>query len=132
MSQIILKHNARATRQLELNHFYLEVVPDHLKTQEMCGEAVRIEAILFWCVPDYFNTQHMCNQAVRNNPLLSFVPNQYITQEMCSEVVYSMPKAFCGILDHFKTQDMCKKAAEKDISVLKYVPDHFKTGLVCS
>ena len=51
---------------------------------------------------------------------------------MCNEVVYIMPKAFHGILDCFKTQDMCKKAVEKDPSMLKYVPDHFKAGLVCS
>ena len=104
----------------------------------MCGlfligdEAVRIEPILFWCVPDYFKTQDMCNHAVHNKPLLSFVPDQYITQEMCNEVVYTMPKAFRGISDHFKTQDKCKKAVEKDPTMLKYVPDYFKAGLVCS
>ena len=40
-----------------------------------------------------------------------------------------MQKAFHWIPEFFKTQDMCKKAVEKDLSMLKYVPDHFKAGL---
>ena len=47
---------------------------------------------------------------------------------MCNKVVHVMPKAFLWIPKCFKTQDMCKKAVEKDLGILKYVPDHFKAG----
>ena len=90
----------------------------------MCNEAVKTEPILLGCVPDQLKTQEMCNQAVRNKSWLSFVPDHFKTQEMCNKVLHTMPKAS----ERFKTQGMCKKTVEKDPSMLKYVPDHLKVG----
>ena len=87
----------------------------------MCNKAVRIEPILLVSVPDHLKIQEMCNEAVRNESWLSILPDQYKTQGMCSEAVHAMPKAFCWIPERFKTQDMCKNAVEKDPSMLKYV-----------
>ena len=42
-------------------------ITDHLKTQEMCIEAVRIEPVSLVCVPDRFKTQEICDEAVRGN-----------------------------------------------------------------
>ena len=94
----------------------------------MCNEVVRIEPILLVYVPDHLKTQEVCKEAVSNGSRLSFVPDQYKTQEMCNEVVHAMPKAFLWIPERFKTQDICKKAVEKDSGMLKYVPGHFKAG----
>ena len=58
--------------------------------------------------------------------------SNFRTQEMCNEVVHTMPKVICSISDCFKTQDMCKKVVQKDQGMLKYVPDLYRVGLVCS
>ena len=44
--------------------------PEHLKTQEMCIEAVAGFSCALKYVPDHFKTQEMCSQAVSNNPYL--------------------------------------------------------------
>ena len=43
---------------------WIREIPDHLKTQEMCDEAVCIESYPLEVVPDHFKTQEMCNEAV--------------------------------------------------------------------
>ena len=43
-------------------------IPDHLKTQEMCDEAARMERYSLEVVPDRFKTQDMCSEAVRREP----------------------------------------------------------------
>ena len=63
-------------------------IPDHLKTQEMCDEAVRIGLWSLRYVPDHLKTQEMCNLAIKLDPCtLVCVPDQYKTQEMWNKVV---------------------------------------------
>ena len=50
---------------LEIIPRWIREIPDHLKMQEMCDEAVRIEPHSMEVVPDHFKTQEMCNEAVR-------------------------------------------------------------------
>ena len=47
-----------------LNIWY---VPEHLKTQEMCNEAVQMDPWALRYVPDHFVTQEMCNEAVEKS-----------------------------------------------------------------
>ena len=44
---------------------FLTLVPDDLKTQEMCNEAARIDPWLLYDVPDYLKTQEMRNEAIK-------------------------------------------------------------------
>ena len=54
-------------------------IPDHLKTQEMCTETVRIEPRFLECVPDRSKTQ-ICNETVPIYPyLLEHVPGHLKT-----------------------------------------------------
>ena len=46
----------------------IEDVPDYLKTQEICDEAVRKDPWFLVYIPDSFNTQQMCEVAVEENP----------------------------------------------------------------
>ena len=110
----------------------LGLVPDHLKTQEMFIEAVRIELFLLAYVTDCFKTQEICKETVRNMPcMLLFVPDHLRTQEMCNEIMYTMPKAFHRIPDHLKIQEMHKKAVGVGCSSLWLVLDHFKMQEIC-
>ena len=106
---------------------WIVTIPDHLKTHEMCDEAVRTESLSLAYVLDRFKTQKMCNEVVRNNLyLLLFAPDHFWTQEMCNEVMRTMPDAFHRISDRFKTQEMCDKAVKKDHYSLQFVPDGFE------
>ena len=88
--------------------------PEHLKTQEMCDEAVDIEPLSLAYVPDRFKTKEMCNKAVRSEPRSSeFIPDIFKTQEMCNEAVRRKPYALAYVPDHFKTQETCKKPLKK-------------------
>ena len=48
--------------------YWINEVPDHLKTQGSCIGAVEKFALLMKCVPDHFKTQEMCNEAVGIEP----------------------------------------------------------------
>ena len=111
---------------------WIVTISGHLKTQEMCNEAVRTEPLSLPYIPDRFKTQEMCNEAVRNRLcIMLFVRGHLWMQEMCNEIMRTMPNAFHRIPDHFKTQKMCIKAVEVDSSFLQLVPDHFKTQQIC-
>ena len=43
---------------------WIREIPGHLKTQEMCDEAVGIEPRSLAFVPDRFKTGEMCNEAL--------------------------------------------------------------------
>ena len=103
---------------------WIVTIHDHLKTQEMCDEAVRTESLSLVYVPDRFKTQKMCSGVVCNKPcMLLFVPDHFWTHEMCNEVMRNMQDAFHRIPDRFKTQEMCDKAVKKDPSFLEFVTD---------
>ena len=94
---------------------WIRKIPDHLKTQGMCDEAVRIESSPLAFVPDYLKTEGMCNEAVRRKPYtttLYYVPDRLKMQEMFNEVMRNNAIAFFFIPDRFKTQQMCIKALE--------------------
>ena len=57
--------------------------PDHFEI-----EVVKIEPSLLASVPDYLKTQEICNEAVRKKPhTLRHVPDHLKTQEMCDKAV---------------------------------------------
>ena len=67
---------------------WIREIPDHLITQEICNEAVRIEPYLFAVVPHRFKTHEMCNDAVlREAFTLYYVPEDLKNQEIYNEAV---------------------------------------------
>ena len=57
---------------------WIVTIPDHLKTEGMCSEAVDINLLLLEHVPDHFKTQETCNKVVRNTLcMLLFVPDHF-------------------------------------------------------
>ena len=59
---------------------WIREIPEPLKTQEICDEAVRIEPCSRRFVPNCFKTQEICNEAVRREPYtLEFVPDHIKT-----------------------------------------------------
>ena len=67
---------------------WIITIPDHLKTQEMCDETVRMEPRSLTYVPNRFKTEEMYSEAVRRETYtLWCVPDHLKRQEMCEEVM---------------------------------------------
>ena len=64
---------------------WIVTIPDHLKTQEMCNEAMCIEPPLLVYVPDRFKTEKMCNGAVCNKLCILFVPDHFWVQKCATK-----------------------------------------------
>ena len=61
-------------------HFFL--VPDCLKMQVMCINAVEVDSWHLHDVPDHLKTQKMCDGAAKYDPSsLQFVSNGLVTQQ---------------------------------------------------
>ena len=83
------------------------VVSDHVKTQEMCNEAVHMEPNLLAYAFDCFKIQKIWKEAVAHKPYaLRFVPDHLKAQEMCDTAVRINPTTFLLTLYGFKTQDV--------------------------
>ena len=60
----------------------LEYIPDHLKTQGMCDDAVSKGSYNLKYVPGHLKTEKMCKKAFEDDPeALQFVSNWFVTQE---------------------------------------------------
>ena len=71
---------------------WFKEISAHLKTQELCNEAVRIKSYLLEFVSSCFKTQKMCDEAVRKGSyLLELVLGSSKAQEMCIEEVKEDP-----------------------------------------
>ena len=92
------------------------------------GVLLRMSSVLLFFIPDCLKTQEMCNEAVKKNPwLLEFVPDHVRTQEVCSKVVRLDPWLLKIIPDHLETQETCDKAVTRNPYMLQYVPDWLVT-----
>ena len=77
----------------------LKVVLDHLKTKEMCKNALKKLLFVTRYVPDWYKTQKMCNKTVNTYHWIQFVPYYYKTQEICDRAVNKCFVAFTYIPD---------------------------------
>ena len=87
---------------LEIIPVWIREIPDNLKTQEVCNEAMRIEPYSLAFVPDCFKTQEMCDKAVEIDPFILW-----------------------HVSDNLKTQGMCIRTVEACLGLLEHVPDWF-------
>ena len=93
---------------------WIQDIPDHLKTQEIGGKAVRKELGCYdlsttgsrptKCVPKQYTKSHTCYKR-------SLI---ILRQEMCIKAVCKEQYLLNFVLDHFKTQEMCADAVFKE------------------
>ena len=89
---------------------WIVTIPEHLKTQELCDEAVDKNPLSLAYVPDRYKTQEMCDKVVRNKLcMLLFVSDHFWTQEMCKEIMRTIPHAFHRIPERFKHKKCVKR-----------------------
>ena len=71
---------------------WIKEILDHLKTQHMCNEAVRMESYSLNFVTEQYKSQDMCNEAVgMESWSMKFVPDHLKTKEMCEGAVDAYP-----------------------------------------
>ena len=62
--------------------YWINEVPDHLKTQEICSKVVPIYPCLLEHVLDHLKTQEMCDKAFWEDTFsLQYVPDWFVTQQ---------------------------------------------------
>ena len=62
--------------------YWINEVPNHLKTQEICNEVVSIYPCLLEHVPDHLKTQEMCDKVFWEHTFsLEYVPDWFVTQQ---------------------------------------------------
>ena len=113
------------------------LVPDGLKTQEMCYESVCIDPWLLHDVSNYLKTQEMCNKAIKKAQLLVFhFPDRFRNLRMNIRAIHPLRFITPG---HPKThgswnmsmitsrwRKCVKELLKKEAKALGHVSDHFK------
>ena len=102
---------------------FLTLIPDDLKTQEMCNETVRIDPWLLYDVQYRFRDLEMIIRATIHP--LRFIPSDHPRAKgVCERVVEKDPSQLTDVPGHFKTRKMCDKAVDSNPLQLEYVPSH--------
>ena len=96
---------------------FLKLIPDDLKTQEMCNEVVE-KVLWLWLLyngPFCFKTLEMWGRAVEKClHSLRFIPDHLKTQGMCEKAVKKDPYQLGDFSDYFKTKRMYERAVEDE------------------
>ena len=89
---------------------WMQEIPDHLKMQGMCAEAVRKVFSLLAFIPDCLKTHEMYEKPVKlNRWTLRFVSDPLKTQEKCKGAVKKCPWSLVYVSDKYQTWEMCSK-----------------------
>ena len=76
----------------EIMEYWINEVPDHLKTQGACIEVVVKCPWLLKYIPDHPKTEEICKEAVRREAYtLRHVPDHFKKEGMCNKAVYDCP-----------------------------------------
>lgn len=78
-------------RMNEVGGQLIKDLPDSLKTDKICKEAVELWAFALQYVPEVKLTEQLCYMAVEGNGLaLQFVPKKFHTNRLLSVALYSI------------------------------------------
>ena len=89
-----------------------------------------LEIIPVWIreTPDHLKTQEMCNEAIHTDPYsLAFVPDRFKTQKMCDKAINIEPFTQSHDHDNLKMREMCIRAVEASLGLLGHIPEWFVT-----
>jgi len=125
----------------------LEYMPENLKTEQFCVEAVKQNDDVLFHVPEKFfeicreasktvekpAETTLCEKTVKNGGLaLEYVPGKFKTYEVCLEAVKKSGWALQYVPEKFKTVELCFEAVKETFWALKYVPENLKKGVATS
>jgi len=117
---------------LRLNGHSLRLVPEKLRTDEMCKIAVAQEGGALQYVPEDLRTKEICRIAVAQNVrALKYVPYPSRTEEICRIAVAQNGLALYYVPENLRTDDMCRIALAQDGEALSLVPEDLRTDELC-
>ena len=93
----------------------LEYIPDHLKTQEMCIDAVIRDIYMLTYVPDHLKTQEMCKNAFEGGGswMLKYVPDYFMTEDMIKNC------------DAYRNRKKLRKSISEELLPVAWHPDRY-------
>ena len=68
MSWVLYWNILRGSKEVRHDPHFLEFLPDHFKTEEMCYEALEVDPWSLKYVPDNLNSRGTCEKAVNIEP----------------------------------------------------------------
>ena len=120
----------------------LILVPEELKTKEICNIAVEKHGDNLQYVPEHLKTPELCEIAISGDGwALRYVPQKLITQELCEFAVLKSFWALQIVPEELKSFEVCEIAVRESVNavdaskwdpfhiITKYVPEEFKEEL---
>ena len=104
---------------------WIREVPEHLKTQEMCNEAVEVDP---W---QLYNVPAMCDKAVRDYLFsLQFVPDWFVTQQQIdiwydNDYVYNNDNEIIEWYKGYQKRRTQKVQMEKELLSIAWHPSRW-------
>ena len=110
----------------------LAFVPESLKTEALCLDAVRKYGRALAFVPERLRTPEMCSVAVRQDGMaLEFVPEDLRTEDLCRTAVDADGRALKFVLENRKTAEICAVAVRQNGWAVADVPEAVLTPELC-
>lgn len=127
----------------------LAFVPEQHRDRRMCLLAVTsgyndfLGASILSLMPEAVRTYDMCLQAVRvDGKALQDVPAAFVDADMCLAALLTNERAFAHVPDRFKTPFLCREVVLRDdslncrycfnsVPMLEFVPEAFRTSSLC-
>ncbi len=103
----------------------LLLLPERVKTEEVCREAISREGVLIHAVPLALQTEKMCREAVLSNvKALQFIPTEQHTSELYRQALEANALSLLYFKPELLTHEMCERALEitPDIKILRCIP----------
>ena len=104
---------------------WIREIPGHLKTQEMCNEAVHIEPCSFQFFPDHLKTQKMYNEIMPIDPAAFFVFSTVLKLRRCMKKQLRLPHGSFTMSFITLRHNKCVTVVKKNPFCWIYIPDWF-------
>jgi hypothetical protein len=105
---------------------------ENIITSEIAELAFRQNANCFHLIPDELKTQEMCTEAVKKGwGNIEFMPDHLKTKEICEIAMNCSVHAQIFVPHRFETEELYLLSVKADGMALKHVPDKFRTPEVC-
>ncbi len=83
--------------EVRISPWHLEIVPDAMKTYQMCKFAVDAEPLTLEYVPVHLQTYEMCLYAVCRDPVaLDYVCKKLLTRDLCEVAMLAWQEIMWG------------------------------------
>ena len=110
----------------------LRLIPELLRTAELCLCAVSKNAEAIRYVPQLLLTTEICLVAVRKNGnTLRFIDNHLMAEEICLEAVRQNGRALEYIPEYLMTHELCLEAVRQNGYSLRHVPESLRIAELC-